>query len=490
MEVRRRLFARNLLSAGLIAAGVSMAGAAPAQDAAAPTSSVAVPLDRALTPSDLGAEATLRDAEAVNSLIAAMARVGRGGSPSEGVILSLDGEGHIHAAPAADDFAGKLVLTPYLLDRLRHNGAIDPATLGATSLIERRLGSSSTESVAPGYLGDENSLPGGPNDAVRLQARQNGWVEGLPKSQWSACQRAQSAFTGEAERTLGIGNMYYGLSPEARQARIDAINAYDHECLTPVTPGQADLPLDRLAILFNDRGDPVCMALHLGGDRFLTANHCVEDNGRTRADMSHAVLTMADRSDARLQAVEIMPNGPFAPGLTRSVAGRDLALLRAPGLSDAVKARGRATFANGNSVPTTVAQPALAIGLFLLADPVNRIPADPMKMGSPPPWSQALRMTRDTGTSYCRVWSRSKLQGGGGCLEHSCQTLNGFSGTPVFVRQNDAWVVAGINTADAAAKSQTECGAFIYNGSGFTGLLGKVGAVATIPPDEIVLAAR
>jgi hypothetical protein len=197
--------------------------------------------------------------------------------------------------------------------------------------------------------------------------------------------------------------------------------------------------------------------------------------------MRSATLAMADRSDPARVIITVDPN-QLSPRVDASFPLRqDLLIIHAPGLAAGVRNRAGVRFAYDSQV----AEPALIIGLFLLADPEKHIPKDPLQNGKPPPWNEALRMTETIGHGYCRVWARSANADGLNCLEHSCQTAPGFSGAPTFLNRGTSeapdWVIAGINVSSALASGTGNCGPFNHNP---LGILGNVGAIGAVPPQN------
>lgn len=348
--------------------------------------------------------------------------------------------------------------------------------------LELIIGDDSQKSLPPKDLPEAN-LANLPQPALN-EARANNWTK---SPNLAACNAGQSQFFNVAEKRISPGgDGYLTKSMDDRQSVIAAVEAYETACLKGVPlsgPNSAstarDLPISRLAVLIDKAKAPFCMALHLGGDRFLTARHCLlnAEDGSEIIERSGASIEMVDRSDPRSIPIKHAATQPFS--LAGKFSGRqDLLVIEAPTLAATVRARRPA---NGLGKPLTVAEPAVAIGYFPLANPQQRFPTTVGKRGLAPPWAEALRMTRTDGINYCRVWSRSTELDGSGCVEHSCQTVGGFSGAPVFVDRGvpgtPRWEVAGINVAGAIVKKTAgSCGKFDHKPGGVLGLIGAVAA--------------
>lgn len=318
----------------------------------------------------------------------------------------------------------------------------------------------------------------------------NGWTKTSATLPSGACSDSQRKFRSSgAESAIGRGETYKWRPTADRDRWIAASIAFQNDCLLPVplTSSAASLlPLAKLAVLSLDNGQPFCMALHLGGDRFVTARHCFyrPATGKRIAETLNATLVVVD-APQHSGLVEPVQNEPFA-AVAQFTSSHDILLIRAPTLSNAITDRpGQTDFTVAQIA--TAGTPALVIGYFPLADPERAIPKFPNTLGTPAPWNRALRMTRPEGIGYCRVWDASAAADGTRCIEHSCQTTGAFSGAPVFINtsgddQHPKWSVVGINVADAEKKSPSECGAF---GNGKDGLMSSNGAIAAAVPTRL-----
>lgn len=391
------------------------------------------------------------------------------------VVVTSDGQIKILTSP---DAPPSTVVVPegVLKNWIAHPqlNLVDQLKAWADSLIPKvGFGFDTQKSVPPDWVPAPGQLP----PLAAAEAERNGWKAGVTAPH---CSSAQNMFEPSIEKDLQLGHFVFKAPDQGTRARwIKVISDYDSACLTPVDPKSAaavGLPLDRLAVVLDEDGTPICMALHLGGDDFITARHCFFDqNGASIAKRDRPLISMADVS-AVLVKTTIQPNRPFPPTPSYNAA-KDLVILVADGLPQAVRNR---RLAGSDFAQSTVAEPALLIGYFPLANADQRLPAD-LSTGSAAPWNAGLRMTSDTEGAYCRVWDRSKSEGASGCLEHSCQSVGGFSGAPIFVKRNGQWRVVGLNVAGATTDEKTaaSCGTFAFGSNGLLNFTGSIAAVVS-----------
>lgn len=407
-----------------------------------------------------------------------------------GLLLSADGNGGIRAVEVPTAKTGEFGVDRDLLEAFR-------AT--PKSVVEDRIASLFGPTGGRWVNAGDIFKSINPETVVAFTALTGDYKKSAAKWNWagptaaadSSCTAAQKEFVAakvQGELENPNGNAYRWRNPQDRPRWLAAIHGYQDNCLVPVpTKGveAARLPIARLAVLTLADGQPVCMALHLGGDRFVTARHCFFDaNGTFKEQLKGAWLSMVDQSDDP-RLVDPVKNEPWPTAQPWSSA-RDVVLIQVPTLAKAVRDRAVALDFTDAGV-ANVGQPALAIGYFPLADPERSIPAEPGENGKAPPWNTSLRMTRVEGKGYCRVWDSSAAAADGSrCIEHSCQTTTGFSGTPVFVNRGTeevpVWSVIGLNVDDAFKKDAAGCGSF---SSGQTGLMRLNGSIAAAVPKRL-----
>lgn len=396
-------------------------------------------------------------------------------------VLSFDETGAIIKSTVPSEGEDRILLAPSLIERLRNRRPLD-----VDHLIEigKKTGGllrlqDTMQSVPPGWLPPTSDLP---RTAV-AEANSNGWSG--PVVSTTPCAIAQKKFQSGAETSLQTDRALEGRVGNDRSDFVAAAEEFDRACLAslPSMPGASDPPLGQLAVLLDNRKSAVCMALHLWDDQFISARHCFFNAGDVIPQMKSASIQMLDHSDPNPVAVKLDPvaSQPYPAPTAKIPSGQDIILFRAPALAAVVKARARF---DAFAIDTTVAEEAYVVGVYILAKARLSTPSSIGVVGVAPLWTDALRTTKIDGTNYCRVWDHSRSADGGGCIEHSCQTLPGFSGAPVFIRAKGSakWMVAGANVAGASDRAG--CGRFTHVPS--TGILGQVGALAAVIPRSII----
>ncbi|MFC3071461.1 trypsin-like serine peptidase [Phenylobacterium soli] len=299
------------------------------------------------------------------------------------------------------------------------------------------------------------------------------------------CLKARTDFANRAEHELfdSDGGLTRIRTDPERQDFIALSKAFDAACLQKVTPGGAP-PLQDLAVISGAYG-PYCMAVHVGGDRFLTARHCFFDpaTGQPWPEAAKATVSLVDRSvsDAPVAPAAVQPLP--APANLRS-SRSDILVIEAHGLPQAVRLRAAPAVVAPTQLSGVMVSEALLVGYFVLADAERAIPG-PGGHSDPPAWTEALRSTRKVGAGYCRLWDYTAVRAdGSACIQHSCQTEKGFSGSPVFVRRDDGvWAVAGVHVNNAENPGSQECGDFV--GRAGTGVLMERGGIAAAVPASL-----
>lgn len=403
--------------------------------------------------------------QAVKSDIAA-------GQPSwanEGVVLTLDPENRIVIAPTAAANVGEIKIEPEVVEalRLRRVTGIpnlmnsDAIRAEAFARLARQL-AGQTQSVSPSDIMGNANLP----LRWQVQARAINWAG--PAGNYPAkCPTARDDFFVQVESTMFTkeGQATAPMTGADRDKAITAAKNFDRECLSAVSTSDTTYPTDRLAIFSTATRVPFCTGVHLGVDRFLTARHCfIDRNSNTRREQSKgAVLNLADRPDQDFLIEEpaVVVTGPGH--------ANDMIVVRARHLPEAVLAKTAISVAE----PSPLADLAV-LGYFAAADLDSLIPTS--GHGSPAIWRTSLRRTQDAGKGYCRIWDWTGTTDATGCIVHTCQTMTGFSGAPLFTHTLGSWKLVGIHVAAGDKMAENNCTQFA---SGRTGsVMGRGGSVA------------
>ena len=207
---------------------------------------------------------------------------------------------------------------------------------------------------------------------------------------------------------------------------------YDSNCLEAVT--NPNSRLEHFAIIKQPTDtDPWCGAFRIGPRQFVSAMHCFLNN-RGKVDLEKSnqfsiyLLSKPDNpitfsiSAASIQNFkERYPNGVKDP--SRLPAIRDFVVLD----SALIDNRTDNDFRNIVSKPV-IGRNAYLPGYFHYHSERRSKPND---------WTAGLRFTKDSGSSYCRLYDVVELPEGPGCLIHRCQAIAGYSGSPLMQETSD-----------------------------------------------------
>jgi hypothetical protein len=401
---------------------------------------------------------------------------------ASGLVVSLDRLDNAVVAPSAAARPGQVLIDPELLARLRLRPAaslqLDRSALHravTADLINKAL-RGDVQSVDPSAAPGKSELEKLPRE-WRTAAASIGWTG--PKGHYpEACPSARQTFLNTVETPLFTSEDNSPVLPMSEPRRTTAIAAavaYDRHCLVAVDGGASDYPSGRIAIFGSKDRVPFCTGVHLGRDRFLTARHCFY-NRETGARLAHSIdptVSLANKNivDAKL---EVVPDRSELFG-----SSRDLIVLRGVGLPASVTG----VPAIQVDKPAPLAKAAL-VGYFAAADPEKLIPRSSLETGAFPPWPSSLRATQEQGAGYCRIWDWTSASDQSGCLIHSCQSMRGFSGAPLFVQTGGTWRLAGIQVAAGNLIDKSDCKGFASGNP--RSAIGVSGAIAARVTAELV----
>jgi len=303
---------------------------------------------------------------------------------------------------------------------------------------------------------------------------------GFPKN----CPAAQKAFGPDAESLVGR-SMTTGRVQRDRDQLITDARAYDEACLASKSNVPAEILVRLAAILIGAK--PYCMAVRLKDNVFLTARHCFHSElGSTAAappKASEAVISLLSSPD-RTYMIEEVDDPAVLPAVAAYSTRNDLVLVRAklPSAQHAMPAI--------NFTSPRVAAPAFLVGLYAFHDIERMIPTAPGVAPLPARrWDLSLRATRvegDVSRTYCRVFDWTELDATEtGCLIHACQSVGGFSGSPVFMQRADqaGWELVAVHSSDASPRRLSECETFASKKR--SGVVGAEGALAALIPRSV-----
>ncbi len=337
----------------------------------------------------------------------------------------------------------------------------------ASKDIEERLGIHS--STSPAAIGSA------------FQFASEAWKAQFPPTMNVSpeCSQAQTSFRTSVEQ---VSNFRSSTAVASREALIGATRNFDTQCLGAVDRIPQDLK-GRIAAILTEDAVAACMAVRIRDNQFLTARHCFfSGDGRDRSpllnfDTARIAILQAPIETFSIQSVEF----PIAPDVVQFKTFEDIIIVNAD-----IPEQQR----NYSTIKIVSPRPGARIllpGIFFGHDIERLIPES---IFSPElarsRWDKTLRVTKGTDGSdtYCRVFDWSVLkQGFGACLIHGCQSVGGFSGSPIFIRDDDgeSWNLAGVQVADANNIRLEQCGPFESGAPlGVVNASGALGAVAPI----------
>lgn len=373
------------------------------------------------------------------------------GAPSRWISLSEEGKLRLLTLPGGTK--PKLLLSPDILSLLRLGGldwdfSVDDVGTGEVP----RFGAfrnMQTERTVPPDLGSERKIPPAMQNNPDFFRRPTT----IPVAA-SQCATARNAFFQKVEPRFEKLLAGESIDSASASALLTATRDFDNACLEKVQPGPADqsgLPLDRIAILLDPQLGAFCMGLYLGNGAILTAKHCrysaITDNG-PYVPRSQMRMSLADRSQMNL-TVEL---GAASVEQAIPPAPRDWTILRVPALAN-VKGTSKLELA-----PPSLFREGRLVGFFQLAGAIET-----GSFTNRPNWTTALRATRDVGIRPCQIldFGKAAETDGTGCIIHSCQSLGGFSGAPLFARQTGGqWQLVGVHVAGSTPEAREPCGPF------------------------------
>ena len=384
---------------------------------------------------------------------------------------------------------GDTLITDDALGRLRAMKTLDAEELLKELQKQRSnplLTNDAAKSVNPGSTDHKpQTLPA----AWKARADETRW-NGAQGNFDEACPGRRDEFANGPEKALLGKNKDPTKSvQEPKRGRyISAIKAYEDACLSSVAPG--DLPTDgpplrTVAVLQSIT--PFCMATHLGGEFFLTAWHCwFDDDGKPKKGHETFTVSLINGSASNVPVVLAAAQPVPSPSLTK--VGHDMVVLRAESLPPDVKVLSGPTLLASINLPKVMLSEAYVVGYFTLSNPEGVIGKPDGTPGRLPAWNEALRTTAKVRRGYCQAWDYTPpSMDGVACIQHSCQTMKGFSGAPVFVRRdNGAWQLAGVHVASGEA-ADARCDAFASGKPG--GFMQGGGGLAAALPKTMTMAA-
>lgn len=356
-----------------------------------------------------------------------------------GLRMSIDALDRVITVPVVDVPPGQVSLSPELAERLKEKPwqPIWSNDNGLWGAAQSRFGDLRTQQTVP------------------LDTLQR-LMPSLPVTdQAQACWRAQSEFAGLAEGALSGKGLPSNWASRA--------TAFEDACLNKV-PAKPDpgIPMARLVVLLDEYFQPRCVGYHWKANLFLTAAHCF-----ALGPNQVKKLAFADRVDDKNYTILQRRDDLLAVG-QNTVSPRlqdDISIFEVGGLPKSkIAASAEPILASPASE-----SPAILIGYFAMAEAGRYDYARA-------PWWESLRSSSVEG--YCRVFLQARGSDGKGCIEHSCQAVPGFSGAPLFVKDNGQWRIVGIHVAGGADLGKRACG---FQPEG--GRLHYIGNVAALIPD-------
>lgn len=257
----------------------------------------------------------------------------------------------------------------------------------------------------------------------------------------------------ELNRMLDIWYASPG-SSSARDAlvKFDYLN-FDADCLQKLAPTSAKLQSiqNKLGVLWNDsvRSNVVCTATLISPTHIITAAHClkgVDPQGQTRrltsADLSFSPLSAPQRRN-RIDALHLHPRTDWVSllGSRDPEQAFDYMILS---LNTAEKYDPDLYIAAAQPQHENYIMPGY---FWILAHRGDPMPTASAADTAAQAWPAAIRYGAP---QSCRAHSINQP----GCLAHSCQSVGGSSGAPLFGAEPDGRLrLIGIHSGEYLAKS-------------------------------------